>query len=212
MSLTHLYILDLDGTLFKSDALWDNFRELCANKWGVSKERFDETYSSSRMDAGAYDIDKHLESLDLSPETVRSEIELLMKSKNYVFEDVIPFFDAHKDAACMILTQGVSWFQSLKANVVPISKNVCPVTTTLEKKNGYILSHMQVADTHIIFDGVPYASITFVDNMANAFILPEDSNPFLRQYRIRRNVVDDRHAEIMTLTGIPEVTTLLNIP
>ncbi len=206
-----LYLLDLDGTLFKSDAQWRAFRELCNTEWRINEESFNESYNASKTESGAYDIDKHLRILGIDDALARPIIESLSLKNNYIFEDVVPFFNAHKDDVLVILSLGVSWFQRSKIASIPVSPNSYRIITTLEPKKDYISSHSTFGDTGVTFEGAPYKSVSFIDNIPKSFFGATETPQLLTQYRLRRDASDDRHAKDETPAHIKEITSLIEL-
>ncbi len=211
MPLPKLYILDLDGTLLKRDALWTDFKNLCSLKFNIEKTFFDTTYQEAKTEAGAYDINRHLHVLGVTEEIAKPLIQSLIDTHEYVFPDVIPFLTEHTNDACIILTQGVSWFHHLKIGAIKAPADSFSIVTTLEKKSAYIQNHAHFSPAHVEFLGSNYASLTFIDNMATSFLTPEETHPLLRQYRIRHNTLEDRYATEDTPAHVIEISSLIEI-
>lgn len=211
MDLKQLYVLDLDGTLFKSDAQWAEFRTLCASEWGIAPEIFNETYKNSKLASGAYDINAHLRVLGLEDAQVRPRIESLIAEGNFIFDDVVPFFETHTEDELVILTLGVSWFQRAKIASIPVSPDSYRIITTLDPKKEYITAHSTFEDAYVTFEGAPYKSMSFVDNIPKSFFGATETPHLLTQYRLRRNIGDDRYSGEDTPTHITQITSLAEL-
>lgn len=212
MPRQHLYIIDLDGTLFKSDELWKDFEDICCTQHTISKTLFDTTYELARTSEGAFDIDTHLHNLDITQGLAQDYLHTCLQKKNYMFPDVIPFFEKRtKDDVCMILTKGTEWFQTTKARALPLSEFIQTVIVTPLRKQTYLKEHLRYTEDALVFHSAPYKSITFIDNMADAFIKKDDADPRLIQIRIRRAILDDHYAEVSTREDISEISSLTDI-
>ncbi len=208
MNYPRLFFLDFDATLFSTELFWDDVRKKCAEQLSIPKAFFLETYAKAKSLETVYDIDIHLKLLGISREQIISVFVSIFDQKSYMFEDVMPFMNNHSDDTLVIVTQGVDWFQKIKIASLPIKDHIFRVIVTNYKKRLYIENTVDFTDG-VEWEGNHYKSLTFVDNMADAF-LSENHDGTLLQYRVRRWGADS-HAEEPTLEVSTEITTLLDI-
>ncbi len=209
MNFPALFFLDFDHTLFSTEAFWDDVRKTCATHLGIPEKVFLETYQKAKSPETVYDIDAHVKLLGISQGDIMSVFTLVFAQKSYVFSDVLPFLDNHSDDTIVIVTQGVDWFQRVKVTSLHTNGRSIRTIVTNYKKRLYIEDRVGFHEDGVLWEGNHYNSLTFVDNMADAF-LPEDHGVIFRQYRIRRGDADP-HAKEPTRKGSIEITTLLDI-
>lgn len=212
MNISHqtLYFIDFDGTLFKRATFWTDVRHACGASFAITEERFLETYQESKDPRTGYNIDKHLSLLGTSQADILSIFDALFEKKSYIFPDVAEFFENHTNDTVVILTQGVAWLQHKKITSMASIGNTIRVIVTSGKKREYIEKNVGFYETGLLWEGNHYESLTFIDNMADAF-LPEDHGPIFRQYRMLRGVDEDAYAHEPTKKYSTEVTSLLDI-
>ncbi len=207
MNLPNLFFLDFDGTLFHTEAFWEAVRKECVTH-NIPEATFLDTYAQSKSEKTVYDIDAHINLLGLSKEDMQTIFASVFKRNSYMFPDVMPFLGNHSDDTIVILTQGVTWFQEAKIASLPPHNPPLRVIVTDYKKRHYIENAIGFYEDGVLWEGEHYKSLTFVDNMADAF-LPEEHGDVFHQYRIRRT--EDTHAHEPTQKGSIEITTLLDI-
>jgi hypothetical protein len=209
MSPTNLYFIDFDGTLFRTEVFWADFTTAFCKAHNITPKVFIETYAQSKSAKTVYDIDQHISLLKCSRQTFDATLTLVLEKKSYAFPEVEAFLKNHTDDTVVILTQGIEWFQKAKIASVP-GLNTYRTIVTDYKKRLYIEQSIGFFEDGVLWEGNHYKSLTFVDNMADAF-LTEDHGPVLRQYRILRKPDEDSNALTATQKHSTEITSLLDM-
>lgn len=209
MNLNNLYFLDFDGTLFKTDAFWRDVCRTSVDLLGITEEMFRDTYTQSKSASTVYDINRHIELLGTTLEAFTALLETVLQRQRYAFPEVAPFLENHRDDTVVIVTQGIEWFQKAKIASVPGLDTIRTIVTDY-KKRIYIENNIGFFENGVLWEGNHYKSLTFVDNMADAF-LKEDHGPVFKQYRILRGADEDINAQIATEKHSTEITSLLDI-
>ncbi len=203
-----LFFIDFDGTLFSTESFWTDVQKACVKQLGISEALFLETYARAKNIETVYDIDTHLQLMGISRETILYIFASVFAEKSYIFPDVLPFINDHSEDMLVIVTQGVDWFQHIKVASLFREGLTLRTIVTNYKKRLFIEKTVDFSEG-VQWEGTLYKSLTFVDNMADAF-LSDGHNGTLLQYRIRR-FGDDVHASEPTQIGSVEITTLLEI-
>ena len=118
--------LDFDDTLFNTKKFNEALARSGLNKHGITSNIFLETYDAVKVthtsESGYYNLDEHVELLAKYGNGGAAEIKTSMfdfarkKAKDFIFSDALPFLEAHKKYAPVLitLTHGESEYQKHK--------------------------------------------------------------------------------------------------
>jgi FMN phosphatase YigB (HAD superfamily) len=119
----HLYVLDLDRTLFNTDRFANDLIALLSKQFGIDAAAY-------RQEMGqyfdpvteAYDFYRHATTATgASPGELNTAIQAGLPSQSYVYEDVAPWLAHHQQAGMeiVVMTTGHRSFQQLKLDYSP---------------------------------------------------------------------------------------------
>ncbi len=213
-----LVLLDLDRTSFRTDQHFDDFCDLIARKFSIEVSQLREHEHRITEKPGPYspiDDIRYSQDLEVDPLEVISTAnsELGRNGVNYLFDDVAPFLQWHKDQGnqVVLITVGTHEYQEHKRSLTPLLQEY-PIIITRDTKASVLHKclhfnpsgsglTLQNGDINLSAD-----KAVLIDDRAGTFRDDMPGDDRLELIRIKR--ADAEHSETPTPHGIREITTL----
>jgi FMN phosphatase YigB (HAD superfamily) len=173
MAARHLYILDLDRTIFDTHRFFAAVRNAIITEHQLDPGEFDRTMPSFTDPESGYDAHKHYTSLtNRGPDQLDELIQHKLHGQDFAYADATTWIKARNPRRddVVILTTGIIRYQKLKFHHAPITRELHKVIVATNK--GAIIRrhlHERVGEYNLDFLDQPYSDIMLIDDSAGTF-------------------------------------------
>lgn len=220
--MSTLVLLDLDRTAFKTDLHFSDFCSLIAEEFGISADQLKEREHKLTKKPGPYspiDDIRYNESINVDSNEVLTVVskKLQDKATNYLFDDVLDFFEWSKQKGnpIVLITVGTHEYQTHKQQLIRDLSDL-PIIITRDTKANELKNRLNfIEGDGVLLTGDDFSikadRAMLIDDRSGTFadtdVMPSDKR--LELIRIRRKGVE--YYEDPTPKGIREIEKLTDL-